>query len=154
MISLLTYTTPPGPCGYLPDRTWRLEYEIVAAMSVREYEQRLERGWRHFGHALFHPQCPTCHACQSLRVDTKRFQPSRSQRRARKLNEKQVRLEIGRPSPTSAKLKLHDAFHRFQSDRKGWPLHEPKDTESYSSSFIENPFQVREWRSEERRAGE
>src|SRR5262249_48947873 len=145
MISLLTYTTPPGPCGYLPDRTWRLEYEIVADMSVREYQLRLERGWRHFGHALFHPQCPRCHACQSLRVPVAQFRPSRSQCRARKANEKSVRLEIGMPTVSPTKLALHDRYHRFQSHHKGWPLHEPKDSESYSSSFIENPFAVREW---------
>jgi arginine-tRNA-protein transferase len=63
----------------------------------------------------------------------------------RKANENLVRLEIGAPSVSGTKLRLHDAFHRFQSHRKGWPLHEPKDTDSYSTSFLENPFEVREW---------
>jgi leucyl-tRNA---protein transferase len=145
MISLFTYNTPPGPCGYLPEQTWRLEYEIVAGISAHEYQQRLERGWRHFGHALFHPQCPSCHSCQSLRVPASRFTLSRSQHRAWKLNESKIRVEIGRPAVSIAKLKLHDKFHRFQSHKKGWPLHEPKDTDTYSSSFIENPFHVHEW---------
>jgi len=145
MLSLITYTTPPGTCGYLPDRTWQLEYEVVGEMTAREYERRLAQGWRHFGHALFHPQCPTCRACQSLRVPVWRFQPSRSQRRARKANEGHIRLEIGAPEVSREKLRLHDRFHSFQAEHKGWPLHSPKDADSYVTSFIENPFAVREW---------
>jgi arginine-tRNA-protein transferase len=145
MISLMTYTTPLGPCGYLPDQTWRLQYDIVSDMSPLEYQQRLERGWRHFGHALFRPQCPTCRACQSLRVPAARFQPNRSQRRAGKANEGKFRLEIGTPAVSLTKLALHDKFHRYQSFKKGWALHEPKDTDSYAGSFVHNPFSVREW---------
>ena len=145
MISLITYTTPPGPCGYLSERTWQLEYELIAEMTAWEYQERLAQGWRHFGHALFHPQCPSCRACQSLRVEVQRFQPSRSQRRARKLNEGVVRLEIGMPSVSREKLRMHDRFHSFQSEHKGWPLHSPRDSSSYANSFVENPVHVSEW---------
>jgi arginine-tRNA-protein transferase len=145
MLSLVTYTTPAGPCGYLPEQTWQLEYEIVADMSVREYQDRLLAGWRHFGHALFHPRCPSCRACQSLRVPVERFRPSRSQRRARAANEGVIRLEIGRPAVSTEKLRLHDRFHSFQTRHKGWPSHTPKDFDSYRTSFVDNPFPVTEW---------
>jgi len=145
MISLITYSTPPGPCGYLPSQTWRLEYEIVGDMSAVEYQERLLGGWRHFGHALFHPQCPSCRACQSLRVAADRFRPNRSQRRVRRTNEGIIRLQIGIPSVSREKLRLHDRFHTFQSGSKGWPSHAPKDADSYSISFVDNPFPVSEW---------
>ncbi len=145
MISLITYTTPPSTCGYLPSQNWQLEYELVGHMSAWEYQQRLLHGWRHFGHALFHPRCPSCQACQSLRVDVASFRPSRSQRRVIKLNEGIVRLEIGRPSVTQEKLRLHDKFHSFQAVRKGWPGHTPKDSDGYRTSFVNNPFSVSEW---------
>ncbi|HEY1379297.1 MAG TPA: arginyltransferase [Gemmataceae bacterium] len=146
MISLFRYETPPGPCGYLPGQTWRYEHEVVAALSPAEYEQRLLEGWRRFGHLLFRPVCPACTACRSLRVDVARFRPNRSQRRNRKLNERVVRLAVGRPAVTPEKLDLYDRYHAHQAETKGWPEHGPKDAAEYRDSFVDNPFPVEEWR--------
>jgi arginyl-tRNA--protein-N-Asp/Glu arginylyltransferase len=146
MISLLRYETPPGPCGYLPDRTWRYEHEVVAAMTPTEYEERLRNGWRHFGHLLFRPNCPACTACRSLRVDVARFRSNRSQRRNRTLNEATVRLTIGRPALTREKLDLYDRYHAYQSAAKGWPDHGLKDPADFRDSFATNPVPVEEWR--------
>src|SRR5947209_15140825 len=131
MISLFHYQTPPGPCGYLPGQTWRYEHQIVAALTPAEYQERLRRGWRRFGHLLFRPACPACTACRSLRVDVARFRPDRSQRRNRALNEGAVTLTIGRPAVTREKLDLYDRYHAFQAESKGWPEHGPKDVASY-----------------------
>ncbi|MCS7272321.1 MAG: arginyltransferase, partial [Gemmataceae bacterium] len=65
MISLTTFQTEPHPCTYLPYQTASLFYEIVAQLTPEEYQQRLLRGWRRFGHALFRPRCPACQACLS-----------------------------------------------------------------------------------------
>jgi leucyl-tRNA---protein transferase len=145
MESLIRFTAPPSPCGYLPDRDWSLEYEHVAAASAAEYMRRLREGWRRFGHTLFRPQCPGCTACRSLRVVVGQFLPDRSQRRARKANESEVELRIGEPRVTRSRLALYDRYHAFQSDLKGWPQHPAKDPESYRDSFVFNPFPVEEW---------
>ena len=42
MTSLLVYTPPPSPCGYLPDRDWRLTYEHVGSLTPAEYQERLK----------------------------------------------------------------------------------------------------------------
>jgi arginine-tRNA-protein transferase len=145
MESLYRFIAPPGQCGYLPDRDWRMEYEIVGRLSPAEYLGRMRTGWRRFGHALFRPRCETCSACQSLRVVVDRFRPNRSQRRARAANEGQVTLAIGTPEVTDEKLDLYDRFHAFQTDLKGWPERGPKDAADYRESFIHNPFPVQEW---------
>jgi arginyl-tRNA--protein-N-Asp/Glu arginylyltransferase len=145
MESLLRFLAPAGPCGYLPQETWRLEYEFFSELSAAEYLKRMENGWRRFGVSVFRPQCPACNACRSLRVLVDRFQPNRSQRRVRKANEKTIRLQIGSPSVTRAKLELYDRYHAFQAETKGWPWHEPKDVTSYTHSFVENPFPTEEW---------
>jgi arginine-tRNA-protein transferase len=145
MESLFRYVAPPSTCGYLRDRRWSLEYEMVAAISAEEYQERVSQGWRRFGGMLFRPQCPTCQACQSLRVDVRRFTPSRSQRRARRGNEGNVELRIGLPAVSRAKLDLYDRFHGFQSYDKGWPLHPAKDAASYRESFVNNPRFTEEW---------
>jgi arginine-tRNA-protein transferase len=145
MESLFTFVAPPSPCGYLPAETWQLEYEVVASLSPDEYMQRLLAGWRHFGEMLFRPRCPACTACCSLRVDVENFRPDRSQRRVRTANEGEVRLVIGPPSVSRAKLRLYDRYHAYQSDAKSWPQHPAKDAESYLGSFVRNPFPIQEW---------
>jgi arginine-tRNA-protein transferase len=145
MESLLHYRAPPSQCGYLPDEVWRLEYQHVSSISAAEYMQRMVSGWRRFGHVLFRPRCRSCSACRSLRVLTNRFQPDRSQRRSRKTNEDVVRLEIGVPSVSDAKLTLYDRYHAHQAEVKGWPVHPAKDPDDYASSFVDNPFPTQEW---------
>ena len=145
MESLFRYLAPASPCGYLPDREWSLEYELFGELSAPEYLQRMKDGWRRFGYTVFRPQCPSCQACQSLRVPIATFRPSRSQRRCRALNANKVQLRIGEPAATHAKLKLYDRYHAFQSHAKGWPTHPAKDPGSYAESFVANPFDTEEW---------
>lgn len=145
MESLFQYVAPPSQCGYLPEQTWQLEYELVGELSPAEYMERLLQGWRRFGTALFRPRCRACTACQSLRVVVDRFRPDRSQRRVRRRNEHEVQLRIGAPTVTRAKLDLYDRYHAFQTEAKDWPDHDPRDAVSYSNSFVENPFPTQEW---------
>jgi arginine-tRNA-protein transferase len=145
METLCCFVAPPSRCGYLPAQLWQLEYEVVADITPAEYMARMRAGWRRFGDTLFHPRCPACTACRSLRVLVDRFRPSRSQQRCRKLNEGAIRLEIGKPAVSRARLRLYDRYHAYQSDAKGWPQHPAKDAASYASSFVDNPFPTQEW---------
>jgi arginine-tRNA-protein transferase len=142
---LLRSLAPPSSCGYLPDETWQLEYDLVSKVTPAEYMERMASGWRRFGISLFHPRCPTCTACRSVRVLVDRFRPDRSQRRVRNLNEGAVRLRIGTPTVTRAKLDLYDRYHAFQAEAKGWPEHDAKDVQGYANSFVHNPFPTQEW---------
>jgi arginine-tRNA-protein transferase len=145
MESVFRYVAPPSQCGYLAEQVWRLEYDHVAELSPAEYMEYMLHGWRRFGHVLFRPRCPACTACQPLRVVVDRFRPDRSQRRARQANEDAVRLEIGTPTVSRARLELYDRYHAFQAEVKGWPEHPPRDAHGYASSFVEHPFRTEEW---------
>jgi arginine-tRNA-protein transferase len=145
MESIFRSLAPPSACGYLPEQTWRLEYELVRDLSREEYLERILQGWRRFGVSLFRPCCPVCSACRSLRVLVDRFRPNRSQRRVRQANQEVVRLSIGTPSVSRAKLDLYDRYHAYQADAKAWPHHSPKDAEGYVNSFVLNPFPTQEW---------
>jgi arginine-tRNA-protein transferase len=131
-------------CGYLPDQSARMEYELVWGMTADEYAARMMAGWRRFGHRLFRPRCPHCQACRSLRVDVERFRPDRSQRRARKANEGDITLRIGPPRVSRSRLDLYQRFHAHRARTRGWPAHE-EDPDSYYHSFVANPFPAEEW---------
>jgi arginine-tRNA-protein transferase len=145
MQSLFTFVSPPDQCGYLPDRRWQLRYEVVGELTPTEYVARLRAGWRRFGFSLFKPDCPNCRQCRSVRVDVARFHPSEGQRRVRRRNEGVVRVEVGAPAVSDAKLALYDKFHRFQAATKGWPEHGRESATGYLESFVENPFVTQEW---------
>jgi leucyl-tRNA---protein transferase len=133
-------------CGYLHDRDWRLEYRIALEMSADEYASWMLQGWRHFGRTLFRPRCQGCDACRTIRIDVDRFQPDRSQRRARKANEADLRLEIADPVAGPAQLDLHRRYHAHQEQAKQWPSRQDESMEEYHNSFVDNPFPTREWR--------
>ena len=145
MESLFQYVAPPSSCGYLPDRDWSIEYEMVGQMTATEYLARLKAGWRRFGGMLFRPRCPACQACQSLRVLVDQFRPNRSQKRSARINAGEVELVIGQPGVSREKLRLYDEYHAYQADSKGWPEHPAKDSASYAHSFVHNPIPTEEW---------
>ena len=145
MQPLFTFTAPPGPCGYLPDRTWSLRYEVVGEAAPGEYADRLLAGWRRFGFSLFRPECPACTACRSLRVDAAGFRPSATQKRVWKLNAGEVHLTVGEPAVSREKLHLYDRFHEAQEERVGWPGHGRGSAAGYREQFVDNPFATEEW---------
>ena len=139
----LKFLAPETQCEYLPGQTARLEYEHVEQMTAAEYGEFLLRGWRRFGHLLFRPLCPSCRKCQSLRVPVGAFRPRRTQRRVWNANAHgPIRLEVGAPSPTAAKRRLYERFHRYQQVAKGWPA---PDADAMDA-FADNPFSTEEWR--------
>lgn len=145
METLFRQVAPPTRCGYLPQQMWSLEYEFVAEITPAEYLTRMLDNWRRFGHMLFRPACQSCRACRSVRVSVPRFRPDRSQKRCRQTNEGVIELRIGKPKVNRTKLALYDHYHAFQSVRKGWPEHAPRDATSYGDSFVHHPFAVEEW---------
>ena len=139
--SVIRFITPPAQCEFLPDRLRRMEYDVVRQLTPDEYMQRMEQGWRRFGHAMFRPVCGPCRMCQSLRVPVSRFRPDRSQSRAWKANAGAVRLAVGEPHLTAEKQALFDRFHEHQHEAKGWP----RQTGDETASFVDNPFPTEEW---------
>ncbi|MDX1677285.1 arginyl-tRNA--protein arginylyl transferase, partial [Arsukibacterium sp.] len=74
--------TQPGGCSYLPDQ----QEQLVVLMpdepiSAELYQQLLTLNFRRSGEQSYTPHCPTCRACQSVRVDPQHWQASASQRR-------------------------------------------------------------------------
>jgi arginine-tRNA-protein transferase len=140
------FLTPPARCEILPDRTWQLECEVSFPPGEASFARRIQQGWRRSGMVLYRPLCPSCRACQSIRVPVASFAPDRSQRRVRKRNEGVVRLSIGRPSITEEKLALYDRFHAYQAVTRGWPSRTPGDADGYAMAFIHGPARAEEWR--------
>lgn len=138
------FTAPEHSCSYLPVESARMEYLVVRQCSSREYGESMISGWRRFGHTLFHPTCPHCNQCRSLRVPAATFLPNRSQQRAIRANA-DVILKIGVPKVDRARIDLHEKYHEFQSEHVGWNFRGREDVEQYRDSFVNNPFDTLEF---------
>ncbi len=136
----------PSRCSYLPGRDARLEYQFAIEIDAAEYSDRMLRGWRHFGRALFRPRCRGCDACQSIRIDVARFRPDRSQRRAWKANHGDLRVEVADPAAGPEQLDLYRRYHEHQAEAKQWPARRDEGADHYFEAFVDNPFPVQEWR--------
>jgi arginine-tRNA-protein transferase len=106
-------------CAYLADQRASLEYRLMVNVSGDELEMLLTRGWRRFGPAYFRPACKACNACESIRLDVHRFEPTHSQKRALKRS-KRFRVVVGRPTVDAERLKLHEAWHETREYSRGW----------------------------------
>ncbi|APZ93052.1 arginyltransferase [Fuerstiella marisgermanici] len=125
-------------CSYLPGRASRMQYRLAMSLTEERYLQMLERGWRRFGRTLFRPVCANCCECQSLRVDINKFQPSKSQRRARNRNSDVV-LTVQPLTITSEHLDLYNAYHLDMHQRRQWPFRRITE-DDYYESFVDGDF--------------
>ena len=81
---------------------------VFAVIAKDDWHEQLR-----FGGMMFRPRCPSCRACQTLRVKVAQFAPDRSQRRAWMANCGEIEIRIGPPSVTRAKLTMYDRKHVY-----------------------------------------
>lgn len=77
-----TTLTPELTCSYLADEKEQLlVVQDDEWLTQAGYEVLLSNGFRRSGSDVYRPHCQACQACQSIRINAHRFQPSKSQRR-------------------------------------------------------------------------
>jgi len=70
------------PCSYLDGQDEQLLMLIDPELHASKYYLSLmAMGFRRSGDQVYRPNCPSCNACQSLRISPKCFAPSKSQKR-------------------------------------------------------------------------
>ncbi|MGB2079035.1 MAG: arginyltransferase [Vibrio sp.] len=73
---------PIQTCSYLPKQNEQIAVVFESRFQTPQYyEAFLDMGFRRSGEMIYRPNCPSCQACQSIRILTPAFKPSRSQKR-------------------------------------------------------------------------
>src|ERR1043165_2593221 len=75
-----------GTCPYLPGRDFHAFHPVPNPPQDIPYRQLMDHRFRRSGGHLYLPVCPTCDACQPIRVDIAAFAPRADPRRCRKRN--------------------------------------------------------------------
>lgn len=74
--------TPPSTCSYLPEQQEQLAVLMdPTPLDYQLYQQLIAYNFRRSGNQLYRPHCPSCNACQSLRIPVAQFAASTAQRR-------------------------------------------------------------------------
>ena len=85
--ALRLFVTVEHDCNYLSGRSARNLVADPDMTDQHKYSQLAKLGFRRSGDHVYRPHCPSCSACQSLRIPVSRFRPDRSQLRTRKRNQ-------------------------------------------------------------------
>lgn len=122
-------------CSYLAELKQTTYYKIIENCSTIECQELIERGFRRFGKMFFRPVCATCSECQSIKIDVKNFEFSKSQRRVLKKGVN-IRTFLQRPNLSQEHLDLFNKYHTYMKETKGWE-HNGVDSTNYHSSFVD-----------------
>ena len=132
----ILYQSDNGPCPYLPDRQWMTHSFYAETLSPVFYERLISKGFRRSGQAFYQNHCPGCSACLPIRVDVRRFSPSRSQRRVLKKNSD---ISYTR-SPATFEGEDFELYVKYL--RRRHPESSNTTHEGYIGFLIESPIQT------------
>jgi len=105
----------------------------TSKLTPEQLDQMLAVGYRRSGWFFYKTQCPTCVACEPLRLDVDQFQASRSQRRAQKRGDRFLQTRIAPPSIDARRLEL---FNRHRSERQLNQGDGPVDMSDYQAYLV------------------
>ena len=149
----LLATTPPeivvrdeeDACVYLPGRRARQPLrQPIRRLTAAEFDTRLAAGDRRAGSLLYNQACPSCAACQAIRVDVRTFAPSRSQQRAQAKGDAAVTVELGPIVVDDLRVSLYRAHELGRGlDHGGRPPIDALEYESFFAHSCVEGFEVR-----------
>jgi arginyl-tRNA--protein-N-Asp/Glu arginylyltransferase len=105
----------PIECPYLPDRTARLPLRLPLARLTRsQLELRLAQGERRQGRLVYRAGCPTCRACEAIRIPVRDYRLSKRERRVFRIGQRRIDTELG---PVESDARRAELYNRHKQLR-------------------------------------
>jgi len=105
----------PHDCPYVSGRVAVLPLRVPSRrLTGSELDERLAAGDRRQGMFLYRTACPSCRACEPIRLDVTTYRPNRSQRRTLARGDARIRYEIGPPALDEQRVELYNRHKRLR----------------------------------------
>lgn len=132
----------PDVCPYLPQQTANMPLCVPTnKVSAPDLDKLLDAGYRRTGYFFYRTECPSCAACEPLRLEVSQFQASRSQRRARRSGEANLTFQAQLPTVDDRRIELFNLHRASRELDHGNP---PIDRADYESFLTNSQFPVLE----------
>jgi arginine-tRNA-protein transferase len=127
------------PCPYLAGETARMPLRMpLGKVSLLQADERLAEGHRRTGEFIYQTNCPTCNACEPIRLDTREFAFSRNQRRLIHKGDQRFRQDIGPLQADAERVALFNKHRRLRGLAK---RDTDIDVEEYIWGFVRSCFE-------------
>ncbi len=121
-------------CSYIAGNKQTTHYKIIEGCTTEQCEALIERGWRRFGNMFFRPVCLECTECESIKIDVKNYNFSKSAKRISRRNS-HFRVLIQQPTMSKMHLELFTKYHEHMKTKRGWE-NQPINARNYYTSFV------------------
>jgi len=136
--------TKTFPCSYLPNEEERLLIAVDERLqNSKSYSLLMTEGFRRSGDQAYRPHCPSCNACQSIRVLVNEFSLSKSQKRSKKRNASFV-IAVSNQLKDSYYPLYEQYINTFHQDGSMFPA-SYSQFKSFLSSTLTTPIFIETW---------
>jgi leucyl-tRNA---protein transferase len=115
-VPMRLWDSPPQACPYLPGRDATMRALMTRSIPAATYHAFMDANFRRSGSIIYQPTCAGCRECQSLRVLTRGFRMSKSQRRCWRRNSDLV-VNVQSPEPSDDKFQIYLRYLREWHER-------------------------------------
>ena len=131
-------------CPYLSHRTARMPLRLPSRpLDREELDARLAAGDRRQGFVLYRTACPSCEACEPIRLDAFDFKFTRSHRRVLQRGDRELSVAIGPPTVDARRVELYNIHKQGRHLDDGQPAIDEEGYRDFLVSTCCDSFEVR-----------
>lgn len=114
----------PMQCPYLPDQTARLPLRLpLARLSRAQLDERLAQGERRQGRLVYRTECPTCDACEPIRIPVRDYRLSKTERRIFRNGQRVIQTELAKVESDERRAALYNRHKQLRGlSHDGGPI--------------------------------
>ena len=133
------YLSAPHPCPYIePETASTVLLDPNYSVDNSLFSILIKAGFRRSGDTVYRPHCRNCEACVSVRIPSREFRPSRSQKRTMKRNQDLTTTLV----PASFQEEHFELYCRYQKWRHTGDIMDHNDPERYREFMVDSSVET------------